>query len=138
MHAQSFQSRLTLSDPMHYNLSGSSVHGILQVRILEWVTMPSFRGLPKPGIEPASLMFPALAGGFFNTSATWEVKYMIYIVIIYSFILAGRRKLSVSQLSVQDISEQRLKSTRVTNKHYTFISLRISQHFLTCNYNLLV
>ena len=28
--------------------------------------------LPDPGIEPVSLMYPALAGGFFTTSATWE------------------------------------------------------------------
>ena len=28
--------------------------------------------LPDPGIEPVSLMSPALAGGFFTTSATWE------------------------------------------------------------------
>ena len=31
--------------------------------------------LPDPGIEPASLMSPALAGGFFTTSATWEAPY---------------------------------------------------------------
>ena len=30
--------------------------------------------LPDPGIEPTSLMPPALAGGFFTTSATWENK----------------------------------------------------------------
>ena len=30
--------------------------------------------LPSPGIEPASLMAPALAGRFFNTSATWEAQ----------------------------------------------------------------
>ena len=28
--------------------------------------------LPDPGIKPMSLMFPALAGGFFTTSTTWE------------------------------------------------------------------
>ena len=28
--------------------------------------------LPDPGIEPPSLMSPALVGGFFATSATWE------------------------------------------------------------------
>ena len=28
--------------------------------------------LPDPGIEPMSLMSPALAGGFFTASATWE------------------------------------------------------------------
>ena len=30
------QSCLTLSDPMDYNLPGSSIHGILQARVLEW------------------------------------------------------------------------------------------------------
>ena len=29
--------------------------------------------LPNPGIEPMSLMSPALAGGYFTTSTTWEV-----------------------------------------------------------------
>ena len=29
--------------------------------------------LPDPGIKPMSLMSPALAGGFFTTSTTWEV-----------------------------------------------------------------
>ena len=33
---------------------------------------PSPGDLPDPGTEPASLMSPALAGGFFITSATWE------------------------------------------------------------------
>ena len=33
---------------------------------------PPPRDLPEPGIKPASLMSPALAGGFFTTSATWE------------------------------------------------------------------
>ena len=42
--------------------------GILQARILEWVAMPSSRDLPNPGIEPASLMSPALVGRFFTIS----------------------------------------------------------------------
>ena len=33
---------------------------------------PTLRDLPDPGIEPASLMSPALAGRFFTTSAPWE------------------------------------------------------------------
>ena len=51
---------------------GSSVHGILQARILEWVACPPAGDLPNPGIEPTSLTSPALPGGFFTTSATWE------------------------------------------------------------------
>ena len=42
------QSCLTLWDPMDCNLPGSSVHGILQARILEWIAMPSFRGSSWP------------------------------------------------------------------------------------------
>ena len=44
MHAKSLQSRPTLCNPMDCSLPGSSVHGILQARILEWVAMPSSRG----------------------------------------------------------------------------------------------
>ena len=38
------QSCLTLCDPMDYGLPGSSVHGILQAGILEWVAIPFSRG----------------------------------------------------------------------------------------------
>ena len=43
------QSYLTLCNPMDCSPPGSSVHGILQVRILEWVAMPSSRGSSRPG-----------------------------------------------------------------------------------------
>ena len=37
----------------------SSVHGILQARILEWVTIPSPEDLPDPGIQPGFLTLKA-------------------------------------------------------------------------------
>ena len=37
-----------------------------------WLPCPSPGDLPDPGIEPTSLASPALAGGFFTTSVTWE------------------------------------------------------------------
>ena len=40
MHAKLLQACLTLCDPMDCSPPGSSVHGIVQARILEWVTMP--------------------------------------------------------------------------------------------------
>ena len=43
---------------------------------------PSPGDLPDPGIEPQSLGFPALAGGFFTTSATWG-RYL-FIVLLQS------------------------------------------------------
>ena len=60
------QSCLTLCDPMNSSPPGSSVHEILQARILEWVAIPFSRGSSNPGIEPSFLASPALAGGFFT------------------------------------------------------------------------
>ena len=57
---------------MEHSLPGSSVRGILWARILEWVAISFSSDLPDPGIEPVSLVFPALAGGFFNHHTTWE------------------------------------------------------------------
>ena len=44
LHAKLFQLCPTLCDPMDYSPPGSSVHGILQVRMLEWVAILFFRG----------------------------------------------------------------------------------------------
>ena len=44
----------TLCNPMDFSPPGSSVHGILQARILEWVAIFFSRDLPDPGIEPWS------------------------------------------------------------------------------------
>ena len=52
----------TLCDPMDSSPPGSSVHGILQERILGWIAISISRDLLNPRIEPAS---PALADGFF-------------------------------------------------------------------------
>ena len=59
------QSCLTLCDPVDWRLSGSSVHGIFQARILEWVDSSSSWNLHDPGIEPAS---PALQVDYFFTT----------------------------------------------------------------------
>ena len=53
----------TLCDPMDYSFPVSSVHGIFQARILEWLPFPSPGDLPNPGIK---LVSPELSGGFFT------------------------------------------------------------------------
>ena len=58
------QSCVALYDPMDCSLPGSSVHGIFQARIMEWVAISFSRDLPEPEIKPMS---PALAGRFFTT-----------------------------------------------------------------------
>ena len=51
-------------------LPGSSVHGILQARILEWVAMQSSRGSSRPGIKSVSLASPV----YLETRATSEPR----------------------------------------------------------------
>ena len=48
------QSWLTLCNPIDCSPPGSSVHGILQARTLEWVAFPFSRGLSDPRIKPKS------------------------------------------------------------------------------------
>ena len=68
VHAKSLQLCPTLCNPMGCSSPGSSVHGFLQARILEWVAMPT------QGSNLHLLRQPALAGRFFTTIATWETQ----------------------------------------------------------------
>ena len=66
------QSCPTLCSPMGCNPPGSSVHGIFQAMFLEWAAVSYSGHLLVPGIEPVSLVSPALTDGFFTTSTAWE------------------------------------------------------------------
>jgi len=50
----------------------------------QWIGLlfPPAGNLPDPGIKPTSLMSPALSGGFFTTSATWEAPTFYWSRII--------------------------------------------------------
>ena len=48
VRAKPLPSCLTLCDPVDHSLPGSSVHGTLQARILEWVAVPSSEGSSQP------------------------------------------------------------------------------------------
>ena len=85
------QSCQTLCKPMYCIPPGSSVHGILQARILEWVAVPFSRGSSQPRDQTG---VSCTAGGFFTSWATREAamaqkshrevilyycKYILYI-----------------------------------------------------------
>ena len=65
----------TLGKPMTYSLPGSSVYGILQARMLEWVVVPSPGDLPDPGIESGSSALQAN----FSPSEPLGKAFTIYI-----------------------------------------------------------
>ena len=58
------QSCLTLCDPKDCSPPASSVHGILQARILEWVTIPFSRASSQPRNQT---QVSCIAGGFFTS-----------------------------------------------------------------------
>ena len=75
---------LILCNPMDCSPPGSSVHGILQARILEWVAMPSTRG----SFRPRNLTWVScIAGGLYHLSHQgstrkffWENLRIIFVI----------------------------------------------------------
>ena len=60
--------------PMDCSLPGSSVHGISQARIPEWVAISFSRDIPDSGIEPVA---PVLAVGFFTTEPLGKATQLL-------------------------------------------------------------
>ena len=61
---------LTLCNPIDYNPPGSSIHRILQTRILEWIAMPSSSGFSRPRAGTYASYVSCIGRWFFTTSAT--------------------------------------------------------------------
>ena len=98
MHAQSLQSRPTLCDPVDCSPQDSSVHGILEARILEWVVMPFSRGSSRPRVQTHISCVSCIAGWFFTCWATGEATCEVLAPSIYfrkwilfSSVLVSRR-----------------------------------------------
>ena len=87
-------------------LPGSSVHTILQTRILEWVAMPSSGALFYPGIEPVALMYPTLAGRFFTTSVPgrpcncWQSVLFILLLFPFSWLTINDCKYHLTDFTI--------------------------------------
>ena len=77
------QACLTLWDPTNCSLPGSSVYGILQARMLEWVAIPFSRGFSWPRNWT---WVSCIAGNFFTIWATSEASNVVYLILnkIYS------------------------------------------------------
>ena len=76
-HDLAAKSCLTLCDPMDYSLPGSSVPGISQTRILEWVAISFSRGSSQPRNR---IWVSWLAGRFFTTEPPGKEHYPMWVV----------------------------------------------------------
>ena len=71
--AKSLQSCLTLCNPMDCSPQGSSIHGVLQMRILKWVGMPFLGGSSSPR-DWTYVYLVSCTGRQVITSVTWEAQ----------------------------------------------------------------
>ena len=98
--AKSLQSCLTLCNTMDCSPPGSSVYGILQARILEWVATPSSRGSSWPS-DPTCVSYVSCTGRQVFTSSA-SVKFsipffsMIPLLLWYSSLKSGLQRLTVT------------------------------------------
>ena len=103
---------LTLSDPMDCSPPGSSVHGILQVRILEQVAIPFSRGSSPSRIKPKT---PALQADSLSPRPPW--KPILHVTVLHVAIV------------VQLLGPGRLFATPWTAAPQASVSLTTSQSF---------
>ena len=73
MHAKLLQTCPTLCDPTDCSPPGSSVHGILQARELQWVAMPFSRGSSQPRNKPITGS-SVMISRFSTTSVSWDAR----------------------------------------------------------------
>ena len=99
VHAKSRQSCLTVQ-PMDGSLPGSSVHGILQARILEWVAVPSCRG-SSCRIESAFPVTPALQVDFLPLSHRGSLEDRIHHTFQFCMVFVNSLVLFNSLMSGQ-------------------------------------
>ena len=90
----------TLCDSMDCSLLCSSVHGFSRQEYWSGLPFPPPGDLPDPGIGPTSLMSPALSGGFFTTSTTWEAHMQVKKQQIRSKRLVQNWEVSTSRLYI--------------------------------------
>ena len=76
---------LTLCDPMNYSLSGSSIHGIFQARVLKWVAISFSRGSYRPKDQT---WISSIAGRHFTIWVTREVL-AVDLALIYLILNKG-------------------------------------------------
>ena len=93
---------LSLCDPTDCSLPGSSIHGISQARMLEWVAVSFPRGSSQPRDQTCVSWVSALAGGFFTTEPLgkqWSADLTSNSTIASAFWILTPNSFSLSSLS---------------------------------------
>ena len=87
MHAKLAQSCPTPCEPIGCSLPGPSVHGILQARILEWVSVPSSSWIfptQRSNPHPLNLLHWQMGFFFFTATATLEAHFFYICCLVFT------------------------------------------------------
>ena len=104
---------------MDCKLPDSSVHGILQTRILEWLPSPPLGDIPHPGLEPACHLSPALHTNSLLTESPGKPFISQYTLFGASLVaqvvknLPAKQEAQVQSLGQEDPLEKRMATTPV-------------------------
>ena len=135
--AKSLESCPTLCDPMDCSLPGSSVHGILQVRILEWVAIlfSTESSWPRDGTRVS--WGSCIAGGFFTAEpqrkcvknqALSNCRFFLFVYIIsvdvFCSTLVSYFFFLITHFSFQDL----LANTSLLNSLWMLFAVLLDIH----------
>ena len=84
------QSFLILCDPGIIACQAPLSMGFSRQEYWHWFPGPPPGDLPNPNIKMSSLVSPALAGGFFTASTTWEAHTKLDSLLLYSLVVCLR------------------------------------------------
>ena len=107
---------LVFCDPMDCSSPGSSVHGILQARILEWVAISFSRGSSRPWDQT---QFSHTAGRLFTDWATREAQVCCFTSFLCSQVASSLRGWKVAMDLPEGCSDLRLRSLKKCLKAYS-------------------
>ena len=128
MCAKSLQWCPTLCDPIEYSPAGSSVHGILQARVLEWISMPSSRGSSQSRDQTCA--------SWVSCIGSWLLHHQCHLGIsmwmcMYDF---KRNSYIIFQSDFTSIPKGNVdnSSCSILCHHLGFISCKILSHYSRC------
>ena len=113
---------LTLCNRKDYSLPGSSVHGILQARILEWVAFTFSRGSSQPRDRT---QVSHTGGRFFTTWATREAQERVLEWVAYPFSRGSSRPRDRTQVSHTGGRRFKLWATREVFSFWSFLVVNL-------------
>ena len=121
MHAKSLKFCLTLCDPMNYSPPGSSVHGILQARILERGAFPFSRGSSRSRDWTWVSYITCIGRQVINhLYHLWSPKYLI----LFNCIVLVKRLTTMQETQVQSLDREDPLEKGMAN-HCSILAWRI-------------